>query len=204
MRTATCFRLFLLSILPLIVAGGCSPSSSTPMPRPRDFGVDDLLIDVSVFSPDWHRDGPAKEAPYELKPSDVEEDLYIQFSPSDSMARATHAICRFRDTQAAASGYRCFLNSWFYNADRVTTWEAPDWMQYRSTVADQFQFACADFYGGYPKTRSQHCVAVGQYKEYVSAFSIGVSPPEGMTDHSMLLEQVLQTIDERMAFHLTD
>lgn len=203
--------LLLLDGLLLLVTMSCSLSplvpwlapTPTPTPKERGFKIGELLIDTSVLPSHCSLDGPSMELPYEEKPSDVEEDLYILFGCyDDPRARGAHTVYRFPDSQAAAKRFRNF--PWLSNADRVTSYQVPDWMQCQSSVADQFRFACADFYGGYPKVHSRHCAAIGQYDEYISVFSIGISPPESMPDYSMLLEQILQAIDERMALYLTD
>lgn len=202
----------LLVGLLVLVTTSCSLTSPHPWPTSgftvtpatRDFELEGLLIGASVFPSHWHLDGPAKEHPDEVKPRNVEKDLYVQFGRSNPPGRATHAVYRFQDSAAAAKGYRQISNMWFYSADLTKPWEAPDWMQYQSSVADQFRFACADFYGGYPKVRSRDCVAIGQYKVYISVFSLSVSPPENMVGHIMLLGQILQAIDKRMELDFAD
>ena len=179
----------------------------TPTPKVRDFALRELFIDLTTLSPDCRiYEGPMPLS-YEEN-AGAEEALFAWFHcyhPPEPPDGGMYAIYRFRDSQTAAKRYRNLAAGWwFYNADRVTPYEVPDWMQYRSPVANQFRFACADFYGGYPKVRSERCVAVGQYEEYVAAFSISISPPESMGDHAMLLEQILQAIDERMAHFLAE
>jgi len=204
--------LALLSLggLSLLVTMSCSLAplvpwltpTPTPTPKVRDFELRELLIDISALSSLCHLDGPPKELPYEEKPVNVEEDLYIRFDCNGSLVGGMYAVYRFRDSQAAAERYRN-LPGWFYNATRITPYKVPDWVQYQSPVADQFRFACADFHG-YTEVYSRRCVVIGQYEEYISAFSISISPPESMIDHTMLLKQILQAIDERMTLHLRD
>lgn len=195
-------RLLLLSGLWLLVAASCLRSSPTPTPRVRDFSIEELLIDVSVFPPGWRVVRGPGQLPYEIRPRGVEDHLYIQFSPERLAASATHQVYQFRSEGTAAEEYRRVPPMSFYNADRITRWKAPKELQYQSPVADQFRFECADFHGGYPRVRSKDCIAMGRYDEYISIFSLSVSPPEDMTEHMALLERILKVIDERMAHYL--
>jgi len=174
----------------------------TSTPKVRDFALRELFIDFSALSPDCRiYKGPIPLS-YEEN-AGAEEALFAWFRCYDSSGGGLYAIYRFRDSQTAAKKYHN-LPGWFYNADRITPYEVPDWMQYQSSVADQSRFACADFYGGYPEVHSRRCVVIGQYEEYVSAISFSISPPESMAGYTMLLEQILRAIDERMALYLTD
>lgn len=211
MRRQIILFTILLGILLLLAVVNCSMVPLvpwfTPMPtstpKVRDFALRELFIDFSALSPDCRiHEGPIPLS-YEEN-AGAEEALFAWFRCNDPPGSGMYAIYRFRDSQTAAKRYHRNLPGWFYNADRVTPYEVPDWVQYQSPAADQFRFACADFYGGYPKVHSRRCVAIGQYEEYISVFSIGISPPESMIDHTMLLEEILQAIDERIAFYLTD
>lgn len=177
----------------------------TATPKVRGFTLRELFVDLSALSPDcWIYEGP-KPLSYEEN-AGAEEALFAWFhcyhppAPPDS---GRYAIYRFRDSQAAVRGYRRAQREWFYNAFRITPYITPDWMEYQSTVAGQTRFACADFQD-YTEPPYRRCVAVGQYEEYISAFSFSVSPPERMADYTGFLEQMLEAIDKRMAHYLED
>lgn len=181
-------------------------SVSTPTPKVRDFALRELFIDPTTLSPDCQiYEGPIPLT-YEEN-AGAEEALFAWFHCyhfPDSPSGGMYAIYRFRDGQAAVRGYRRVQREWFYNAFRITPYITPDWMEYRSMVAGQTRFACADFQD-YTEPPYRRCVAVGQYyEEYISAFSFSVSPPERMTDYTGFLEQMPQAIDERMAHYLAE
>jgi len=177
----------------------------TPTPKVRDFALRELFIDLTTLSPDCRiYEGPMPLS-YEEN-AGAEEALFAWFHcyhPPDPPDGGMYAIYRFRDSQTAAKRYRRDLLGWFPRANRITPYVTPDWMQYQSPVADQFRFACADS-KGYTGLLSRQCVAIGQYEEYVSAFSLDASPPESMAEYTVLLEQILRAIDERMAHFLAE
>lgn len=172
---------------------------STPIPKVRDFALWELFIDPTTLSPDCQiYEGPMPLT-YEEN-AGAEEALFAWFHCyhfPDPPAGGMYAIYRFPNGQAAAKRYRRDLLGWFPRANRITPHVTPGWAQYQSS-ADQFHFACADF-RGYTGLLSRECSAIGQYEEYISAFSFSVSPPERMADYTGFLVQMLQAIDERMA-----
>ncbi len=172
----------------------------TPTPKVRDFALRELFIHLSDLSSDCRFEHPPTELAYEDNVG-AEEAFSTRFICDSRSAIGGYAIYRFRNSQAAVSGYRHIQREWFYNAFRITPYMTPDWIGYQNLVADQIRFACADFQD-YTELRYRRCVAVSQYEEYVSAFSFGISPPERMADYTGFLEQMLRAIDEWMADYL--
>jgi len=74
---------------------------------------------------------------------------------------------------------------------------------YHSEVADRFRLYCkvvepipeAHIEGGWTR-----CVAVGQYREFISTFSTPIGAEYNMTTED--LERILEAIDEHMARYL--
>jgi hypothetical protein len=189
--------LLLFSVLMLCTVAGCS---ATPTPKVRDFRIDDLLIDLSIFPSGWYVDSP----PSHTTDSKGQVDgRYIQFRSEGFVARSMHTVYQYRDSRTAAYWYREYLP--FGSAERLTSWEVPSELPYESKVAAQFRFACADFRQnpGDDSERLRACLAAGQYDEYVSIFSISMSPDD-MAEHIpySYLERILKAIDERMAHYL--
>lgn len=171
----------------------------TPTPQVRPFQLRDLFVNLSTISPHcWIYEGPLPFT-YEEN-AGAEEALFAWFRCLPS-GRGAYAIYRFQNAQTAARRYHKL--GWFYNADRVTPYEVPEWMHYQSSVADRFQFACADFYGGYPRVYSRRCASIAQYEEYIVSFSFSISPPESMSNYASFLEGVLQAIDIHMKDYLS-
>lgn len=200
----------LLGVLLLLAAANCSIAPSVPWfapvptatPKARNFALGELFIHLSALSPVCRFEHPPTELACEDN-AGAEEAFSARFFCNGMSTIGGYVIYRFRDSQIAVSGYRQVQREWFYNAFRITPYITPDWMEYQSTVADQIRFACADFQD-YTELRYRRCVAVGQYEEYISAFSFSVSPPERMADYAGFVEQMLRAIDERMAHYLED
>jgi len=168
--------------LALLVVGNCallplisrSIPKPTPTPKVRDFSLSDLFIELSAISSQcWVYKGPIPLS-YEENMG-AEEALFAWFRcyyPPDPDG-GMYAIYRFRDSQSAARRYRRDFLGWFPRAHCITPYVTPDWMEYQSPVADQFRFACADA-KGYTGVLTTECAAIGQYEEYISAFSFGM------------------------------
>lgn len=190
-----CF-LLLFSGLTAWMLAGCL---ATPTSSIRDFEIDELLIDLSAFPSGWYVDWSPSYT------SDSRDGRFTQFRTHSEgfEARAIHTIHRHRDNQAAAYWYD--ENQPFGDAERLTPWEIPSELPYETKVANQFRFACADFRQNPDDDSEQfkNCVAIGQYAEYVSIFSISMSP-DYLAEHMSYpdLGHVLEVIDERMAHYL--
>jgi hypothetical protein len=199
------FPPLLTSSLLMLVTMSCSltlPSlkftpTSTVTPKVRDFALKDLLISESTPPLGWS----VSRLPHPVQVEEGQEDSRgIEFRLASGY-RMGHEVYQYQDEQTAAKRYRGSLNV-FGSAERLTPWEVPEGLTYRSNVADQFRFACADF-RDYPDIRFRHCAAMGQYEEFVSIFYVSVLQGE-MDDYMTLsdLERILTAIDERMAHYL--
>lgn len=206
MRRRIVFPLLLVSGLLSLVTISCSLVSPsvrfTPSPtvtlRERDFGLEESLIDESIPPSGWS----VSRQPHPIQVEWGQEDSRgIEFQLTSGY-RMGHEVYQYRNEQAAAGRYQRYSPGVFGSAERLTPWEVPEGLTYRSKVADQFRFACADF-RDYPDIRFRHCAAMGQYEELVSVFYVSVLPDE-MDDYMTLsdLERILKTVDERIAHYL--
>ncbi len=194
---------FLLALLS--VACLCSPASCwlfhlfEPPAPDRAFEIEDLLIDVSDFPPNWYVNAPPAPMPhYDGAITTQEEDIRVGFSAkSPTLIVAGQTVYRFGAQWVAAAEYSEQLPIEF-NSNSVaslTPWETPEELPYRSPVADQFHFAC------HTSTLGPNvvCEAMGQYEEYLVVFHTHIAE-EYMTFAD--LEVILVAIDERMASYL--
>lgn len=190
--------MLLVSLSCSLILGGCGRNSPAPTPAPLNFDLEALLLDPSSL-PGWRvSDGPDTFA-YE---QGQEESQYIRFVKKDfKWPGAIHTVFLYRDEEYAADNYEQYLSAHFESAFRLTSWKVPDELNYQSPVADQFQFACANFQNTSDTSKTYtKCVAMGQYERVVSVFSTYISP-DAMSSYSEL-ENVLKAIDERMAAYL--
>jgi hypothetical protein len=189
-------RIFISTFFFWLTVGCMLPTKNIPTPA-RNFSIEELLLDTAAFPRSWSQETPVQEWPYEVVPDAVEENRHVQFNGSN--ARATHSIYRFTDEKAADKG---FFYPWFNDADRISSWETPEWITFNSHLADRFILECADFEGGYPVTISKLCLAVGQYGEFISVFSIWMIPPENLIKDKNVFQQALNAIEGQAEKHL--
>lgn len=190
-----CFLLW-FSVLMAWMLAGCL---ATPTSGSSDFEIDELLIDVSAFPPSWYVDSPPSYT------SDSRNGRFTQFRTHSEgfEAHAIHAVYQYRDNRAAAYWYD--ENQPFGDAERLTPWRIPNELSYKSKVANQFRFACAEFRRSPDDDLEQfkNCIAIGQYGKYVSLFSISMS--SGYLAEQMSyadLGLILEAIDEHMVHHV--
>ena len=165
-----------------------------PYPTPA-FPIQDLLLDESVF-PEGFR---------AVRPFDPEDRI-----PAEQLARnfltekchplvvgAGQQVYRFYGgASSAADAYPQQIAIWF--SPSWGDWSIRPELSYESAVADQYRFGCytdEDFH-------CRHCVAVGQYAQYMVVFDAKLDPdhPECLTFTD--LEEILIAIDDKMALYL--
>jgi hypothetical protein len=169
-----------------------------PAPE-RAFEIEDLLVDVADFPPNWYVNAPPAPMPhYDGAITTQEEDIHLGFrAKSPTHIGAGQTIYRFGAQWLAAAEYSEQLPIWF-NSNSVaslTPWETPEELPHRSPVADQFHFACHRTTLG----PNLVCLAMGQYEEYLVVFNTHIAE-DYMTFAD--LEGILLAIDERMALYL--
>lgn len=183
--------LFLFGAFLLLPITGCSPTTVVG-PTPTPSHLKNLLIDLSSFPSGWEVYLPATP-----DPESTVDNLLITFRPVDSRYNdlAQHGVYLFPDEPSAEQAWKS--ESRGFDAMRVTSWKTPDTFPYKSKVADQFRFFCADFEVPDGGIRTL-CLAVARYGRCVSIFSTW--PSNHMT--WMDIERILQDIDCRMAKQL--
>lgn len=193
MRKGVVPRLFIIGGLVLAVAGCVRPAPT------REFTIDDLLINQSVFPAGWYTSAPP--APVQIVDGAIiaDESIKITFTVDDpDWHTAGLEIYRFSSEYGAAREYRSQLSVLFNSRSTaaLTPWETPAELSYESPVANQSHFAC----GRSSITGKMGCRFLGQYDEYLVVFASVVGPRMDFAD----LERILQAIDGRMAHYLTE
>ena len=181
--------LFLLGLL--LVLSACSENAPH-----RDFSVEDLLVDPSVFPSSWRLVA-------EGIPPDQEEKWATEangFSLDTGLPDLTPAdlsIYRYKSVRSASSAY----DKWEprnFNSSSIgaqTPWEAPPELPYESPTADKSRFACHIS----SITQTTICQFMGQYEEFLVIFYTGF---DGKHMTFADLQRILQAIDARMAHYL--
>lgn len=166
------------------------------MPNPRTKRIDpsDLMATSTDFPQGWIASGGGPILGRENQ-AGAEETQSVWFRPESlgwtDPHGAGHTVYRYRNAYQAMDAY--VLEHRLFSRDRHTSsWEAPPGWSYRSTIANQFEFACA-YLSDISRTT---CIAKARYDEFVSIFSAGLGAPY-LTQTE--LESVLRAIDERMA-----
>jgi hypothetical protein len=151
--------------------------------------METLMIDQSLFSSeDWYQQGPPSEraAPVRLGV----ERLGVSFI-SMRNGVTLHQIYRERDYEKAKAEYYDEVKSWFHSRDDETDWYIPSGFDYKSSVADNYQFRCQT----HKPSSVENCQLVGRYGTYIIRFHTFMSPIMTYDD----LERMLQAIDNKMA-----
>jgi len=178
-----------MSVL-LLILGACSTQAYPPE---RPFEIEQLLIDDSFFPSGWAIDpeGPFVPPQAPLGGYNSIERIGLNFYVQNGVA--IEDIHRFRSKDESAEEFKRWQETRFSQREIDTPWTVPRELPYRSLVADQFYFACAQE-GGTPM-----CRFLGQYEEYLVLFNTQMSPRSmSYTD----VERILRAIDERMAHYL--
>lgn len=157
--------------------------------------IEDLLVDASAFPPGWSvsTGGPRPIARAPLGGTKSVESVEMSFYAYGG--GAIERIRRFETAQGAADEFNRQSKIVFRHDEFNTPWIVPAEISYHSLLADQSHYACSTFDGqSWPG-----CAYIAQYGEYFVHFQTSMLPDlMSYTD----LENVLQSIDERMEQHV--
>jgi len=173
-------------ILPLIglmlIVTGCVPRAPQ-----RDLPLEAVLLDESIFPP-GSKAGP-------ITPIRDREGARVALGRDISGKKgfAVHSVYCYRSIQGATREFEYRKSVWFLPAENSEPWVVPSEFSYQSPIADRFYLACGVVHG------IPMCRVIAQYEECIVRLNIHMFP-EFMTFDQ--LEQVLQTMDERMAHYL--
>lgn len=165
----------------------------------RDFEIEELLIDATVFPSGWRARTPRSPASAPLGGQTSFERTTLSFHTTafGSDGVAVEEIHRYVSVKEAAREFKRVLPMEFREGEHWTSWELPEGFRYQSPYADRIQIGCArETWEG---VSIEFCRMVGQYEEYVVRFSTKISP-EYMT--YLDFERIVQAIDERMGHYL--
>ena len=193
MKRKLVLLLMIISWSPAVTS--CLPS--VPLAPERDFAIEYLLLDLSVFPEGWYVNRSAGPTPSGDGAILAEDSIEISYKANGPVLfTAMQEVYRFRSVEWAAQEYRDQLPILFNNnsAAMLTTWELPNELPYQSLAAAQSHFAC----GQSEITNQWGCRFLGQYDEYLVIFSTFIGEEMTYTD----LDQILKAIDERMANYL--
>lgn len=153
----------------------------------RELPIETVLLDESVFPP-GSQAGP-------IGPITDREGARVAVLRSiyGKKGLANHSVYCYRSIQGAAREFEYRKSVWFLPRENSEPWVEPSELSYRSPIADRFYLACGIVHD------IPMCKVIAQYEECVVRLNTHMFP-EFMTFDR--LEQVLQTMDERMARYL--
>lgn len=170
-----------------------------PTPRPQPVKPSDLLLGTQDLPEGWFsRTGVLDNSHhYPL----AEAALATTFDSVGQPGVANHLIMQYRDGLLAAKEFARERAAFFsLTYGETAPWEKPGALQYKSTIADQYDCACqTEIRGDGSGELATICVAISRYDEFISVFSTWILD-DNMTYSDF--QQVLETIDARMARHL--
>ena len=177
----------LITLLSVSLAlAGCDYFAS-PAHRDSPVTARDFLLDESAFPANW-RVGYLYAVPPGKAGYAGEEALELEFRGPilpEGQDGAGQAVYRFRNAALAASSYKRMQNDIIFFGETDDSGKHPENWRYRSSVADDWRFAC-DLSG---------CGVIARYDEFVLSFSASMTTPS-MTPAA--LETVFKAIDQRM------
>lgn len=212
MKTRSCTLIFVLGcgvlLLACVVLTACVWLYVEPKERTQPVDMRELMIEPSSFPAGWELSHSDRD-PYPIPEKALLEDYHAEEGFSRVLVpqgtkvtdgtSAGHSVFRYRNEWQAAEAFSLDYPAAFYAFSRLTPWREPEGWSYRSSVADRFRFACADFEGF--RGRETRCTAMAQYDEFISVFSADILP-DVMTLEDV--EHILKAIDERMALYLAE
>lgn len=172
----------LLIIGPLLIATGCAPRAPQ-----RDFSLETVLLDESVFLPGSKAGAITPIRDREGARVAIGRDIW------GKKGFAGHDVYCYSSARRAAREFEYRKSVWFLPTEYSEPWVVTSGVSYQSPIADQFYLACS----------IEHavpiCQVLAQYEECVVRLKVDMFPEFMTLDR---LEQVLQTTDERMARYL--
>ena len=160
-----------------------------PKAPERGFALEELLIEVSDLPAGWREESPPAPPLHVDGEIIASDSIRVIFLASESPRESVgHRIYRFRYTNAAHKEYRKQLGIRFNDPARTL----PEALPYQSDVAESFILACGDIGGG------ESCHFMGVYQEFLVFLDVVMRGSMNYTD----LEQIVETIDHKMARHL--
>ena len=183
--------LLVLCLAEVLFLGACLPSRLVCPPQ-RTFKMSQLLVDTSAFPAGWEvsPNGPSTPDLAPLGGAKYSEAIELFLYAPNSVA--VESIYRFCNEEEAEEVYDDWLKQEFASSQSSIPWYLPVAEPYQGTVAKRSYLACGEHGHSF-------CRFLGQYEEYLFRLNVHLSP--GFMTYTDF-EQILRTIDQRMALYL--
>lgn len=185
-------RLMILVATPTLLLSACGYRFWQPRAPERSFTVEDLLIDQDMVPAGWELTDPLFPVGDTLCTTECATIGFKVTGDESSIEYGGQDVYRYH---SAGIAHRTFERI-YLSATRLQT-SADGWM-YQSPVAEQSHFGCGKMAGNV----EVYCEWGGQYEEYIVVFGARVPPGEVSLASIEQLEEVVRTIDEKMALYL--
>lgn len=175
----------------------------------RDFEIEALLIDASVFPTGWEADSegprsvevPAAPLGSGAVPAIESRELSFIRRAHGGSGEASQSVYRLSSRQQAAEEFLLRRKRWFSLGPYDTPWEMPPELAFQNLTAKQFYIACSRR-GSIPV-----CAMLAQYEEYLIAFNADMSAYD--SDLRLIpimtyadFRHIVEAIDQRMTYYL--
>ena len=185
-----------LTSLSLLGCSICGFSLRIDRPRPpeRDFQMEDLFIDSTVFPEGWQVDSQGPHEACEASPLGSGCRAYakeVDYEYKDNRHQAKETIYRYLSKDKAHRDFDKLLEDEFIVWEPQNQWVIPDALNIESSEAGRTYLACHEGF------RGAECQLAAQYEEFVVVFSIDRQP---LSDEQLM--NILQAIDRQMVFYL--
>jgi len=130
----------------------------------------------------------------------ADETLTLDMAYRESQGGAIQDLYRYQNELKAEFAFHLSEAGDFYsNEDNLSGWKTPEAWTYRSPIASEFAFACAQIRNFPREDMSTFCTARARYGEFISIFS---APLTTSTMTLQNMEQILREIDANMEKYL--
>lgn len=189
----------LLMTVALVWLGACA-SCARFQPIAEYPPIDQLVIDEAPFPPGWRASIPDMDFPPLAPWSSGRRELeYIDRSYySERGGRAFLRIRRFGGSDEAVKEYTRKVGIAFRETEWNTPWIIPAGLEFKSAVANRYQYACS--IEGVEGIGRPTCAYVAQYEVYVLEFYIDFYDSHVITYTDLI--SIYQAIDEHMTIAL--
>lgn len=189
----------LAGVILLGLLAGCVPPQPSPLALADQ--LNHCLIRVDALPPGpapglgWMKlNGPERYDPEpKVLPGRAVAGQAIHFGNIPSRAIAMHLVLLYPSEAKAAADYVRGAADDFYDAERLTPWQAPSLPGYQNQGATESRLACAEIKVA---DRFTGCTIRARYGRYLSSFFTWLGP-EYMSLED--LARVLKAVDERMS-----
>jgi hypothetical protein len=189
------YRLLIIAVIASLI--GCTT------PQLRDFADANLLIYVSSLPENWKIAESGKIDDEEGQISGAYINFYATNTPL--FVRSSENIYHYSSGQKAFKHYQRMLALYQGVQARGTEWQTPTSFNYSSNLADQWHFACQNWFPPFgPEFGKERiiCVLLARYEEFIVRFMVPMQVDDQQFFTVDQVELIVEAIDQKVKIYL--